>query len=89
MAGKTGTSQKYKSQNENLNTFISIFPSQNPKYVLLVTLDEPNILTGKKSRRTAGWTAAPIASEIIFRVAPFAASAYMALAEKLILGNMA
>jgi cell division protein FtsI (penicillin-binding protein 3) len=27
-------------------------------------------MTGQKSRRTAGWTAAPIASEIIYRVAP-------------------
>ena len=28
VGGKTGTSQNYQNKNENLNTFISIFPSQ-------------------------------------------------------------
>ena len=41
VGGKTGTSQNYKFKNQNLNTFISIFPSQEPKYVLLVMLENP------------------------------------------------
>ena len=40
VAGKTGTSMKYNS-NEKLNTFVSIFPASRPEYVLLVMLDEP------------------------------------------------
>jgi len=40
VAGKTGTSVKYNSQ-EKLNTFVSIFPASRPQYVLLVMLDEP------------------------------------------------
>jgi len=40
VAGKTGTAVKYNS-NEKLNTFVSLFPSNKPKYVLLVMLDEP------------------------------------------------
>ena len=32
VGGKTGTSQNYINKTENLNTFISIFPSQKPKY---------------------------------------------------------
>jgi len=40
VAGKTGTSIKYNS-NEKLNTFVSIFPASRPEYVLLVMLDEP------------------------------------------------
>ena len=28
---------------ENLNTFISIFPSQKPKYALLVMLENPQV----------------------------------------------
>jgi len=40
VGGKTGTSLKYKSD-QKLNTFVSLFPSSNPKYVLLVMLDEP------------------------------------------------
>ena len=40
VAGKTGTALKYNSK-EKLNTFVSIFPASEPKYVLLVMLDEP------------------------------------------------
>jgi cell division protein FtsI (penicillin-binding protein 3) len=40
VAGKTGTSVKYGSK-AKLNTFISLFPSIKPEYVLLVMLDEP------------------------------------------------
>ena len=40
VAGKTGTAKKYNSK-EKLNTFVSLFPSSQPKYVLLVMLDEP------------------------------------------------
>ncbi len=40
VAGKTGTAVKYNSK-EKLNTFVSLFPSTKPKYVLLVMLDEP------------------------------------------------
>ena len=40
VGGKTGTALKYKS-NAKLNTFVSVFPTSKPKYVLLVMLDEP------------------------------------------------
>ena len=39
VGGKTGTSQNMEIKNENLNSFISIFPSNNPKYVLFVMLE--------------------------------------------------
>ena len=75
VAGKTGTAKKVKPtggyyNKKNITTFASVFPAEAPKYVLLVTLDEPVVTTGLKSRRTAGWTAAPISSEIIYRAAP-------------------
>ena len=75
VAGKTGTAKKVKPtggyyNKKNITTFASVFPAEAPKYVLLVTLDEPVVITGLKSRRTAGWTAAPISSEIIYRAAP-------------------
>jgi cell division protein FtsI (penicillin-binding protein 3) len=38
--------------------------------VLIVTLDEPVETTGPIPRRTAGWTAVPVAAEITRRVAP-------------------
>lgn len=47
-----------------------MFPASNPQYVLIVTLDEPVDTTMSETRRTAGWTAVPVAAEIIRRVAP-------------------
>ena len=40
VGGKTGSSVKY-TNNEKLNTFVALFPTSRPKYVLLVMLDEP------------------------------------------------
>ena len=38
VGGKTGTHRIMEIRIENLNTFISVFPSKKPKYVLLVML---------------------------------------------------
>ncbi|MFZ7089464.1 peptidoglycan D,D-transpeptidase FtsI family protein [Primorskyibacter sp. 2E233] len=75
VGGKTGTSEKLKERggyykDKNINTFASMFPAHDPKYVLVVTLDEPVETSGKKPRRTAGWTAVPVAAEMIGRIAP-------------------
>ena len=75
VAGKTGTAEKPRKgggydSNKVINTFASIFPANDPKYVLIVTLDEPVETSGPKPRRTAGWTAVPVAAEIIRRIAP-------------------
>ncbi len=75
VAGKTGTADKPKStggyyDDKVVNTFASMFPASNPQYVLIVTLDEPQDDTLSETRRTAGWTAVPVAAEIIRRVAP-------------------
>ena len=75
VGGKTGTADKPKPQggyyeDKVIATFASVFPANDPKYVLVVTLDEPVDTTGKEPRRTAGWTAVPVAAEVIRRVAP-------------------
>lgn len=75
VAGKTGTADKPKPgggyyPDRVINTFASVFPASNPQYVLLVTMDEPEGSSGAEVRRTAGWTAVPVAAEIIKRVAP-------------------
>ncbi len=75
VAGKTGTADKPKPtggyyEDKVINTFASVFPAHDPKYVLVVTLDEPSENSGKKPRRTAGWTAVPVVAEIIGRIAP-------------------
>jgi len=51
-------------------TFAGAFPMSDPRYVLVVTLDEPEDTTGTEPRRTAGWTSVPVAAEIIRRIAP-------------------
>ena len=46
IAGKTGTAQKSikgKYSKKKVNTFASIFPISDPKYVLIVLLDEPKL----------------------------------------------
>ncbi len=75
VAGKTGTADKPRRtggyyDDKVITTFASVFPASDPKYVLVVTLDEPVDTMGTEPRRTAGWTAVPVAAEIIRRVAP-------------------
>ncbi|MFQ5622474.1 MAG: peptidoglycan D,D-transpeptidase FtsI family protein [Paracoccaceae bacterium] len=75
VGGKTGTADKPKPgggyyRHRVIATFASIFPALDPKYVLVVALDEPEERSGRKPRRTAGWTAVPVAAEIIRRIAP-------------------
>ncbi|GAA6162856.1 penicillin-binding protein 2 [Pelagimonas sp. KU-00592-HH] len=75
VAGKTGTADKPKPtggyyDDKVINTFASVFPAHDPKYVLIVTLDEPVETSGPEPRRTAGWTAVPVAAEMIGRIAP-------------------
>ena len=76
VAGKTGTADKAIEtgggyyEDRVISTFASAFPAHDPKYVLVVTMDEPELSTGIEPKRTAGWTAVPVAAEIITRVAP-------------------
>ncbi|WP_299826869.1 penicillin-binding protein 2 [uncultured Roseobacter sp.] len=75
VGGKTGTADKPRPQGgyyeeKVIATFASIFPAHDPRYVLIVTLDEAVDTTGEKPRRTAGWTAVPVAAEMIKRIAP-------------------
>ncbi|MCO4839266.1 MAG: penicillin-binding protein 2 [Rhodobacteraceae bacterium] len=75
VGGKTGTADKPKPtggyyEDKVIATFASMFPAHDPKYVLIVTLDEPVETSGDKPRRTAGWTAVPVAAEMIRRIAP-------------------
>ena len=83
VGGKTGTSQKYGDEDSNLNSFISIFPSQNPKYALLIMLENPQIATNliynyrglkiRGSRNEAGWNSVYVAGRIIKKIGPILA----------------
>ena len=84
VGGKTGTSKSYKDNNKNINTFISIFPHNEPKYVLLTILDNPKgaphlnyNYKGQKisniSRTEAGWNSVYVAGKIIEKIGPILA----------------
>lgn len=76
VGGKTGSADKPRidgrgyEKEKVLATFAATFPAHDPKYVLIVTLDEAVETSGSEPRRTAGWTAVPVAAEVIRRVAP-------------------
>jgi len=76
VGGKTGTADKPKERgggyykDKVIASFAALFPAHDPQYVLVVMLDEPVETSGAKPRRTAGWTAVPVAAEMIERVAP-------------------
>ncbi|WP_375691411.1 peptidoglycan D,D-transpeptidase FtsI family protein [Pseudooceanicola sp. LIPI14-2-Ac024] len=75
VAGKTGTADKPKPtggyyDDKVITTFATMFPAHAPEYVLVLSLDEPVETSGDEPRRTAGWTAVPVAAELIRRVAP-------------------
>jgi cell division protein FtsI (penicillin-binding protein 3) len=84
VAGKTGTAKNYANSKKNINTFISTFPSNKPKYVLLVILDDPKGAphliynyegkpTGNISRTEAGWNSVYVAGKIIEKIGPILA----------------
>ncbi len=84
VGGKTGTAKSYTNGNKNINTFISVFPTQKPNYVLLVILDDPKAAPqitynyrGHKiknvSRNEAGWNSVYTAGKIIQKIGPILA----------------
>ena len=83
VGGKTGTSQNYNFKDENLNTFISIFPFQKPKYVLLIMFENPQVAKNliydykgakiKAFRNEAGWNSVYVAGKIIEKIGPILA----------------
>jgi len=74
VGGKTGTAEKVEHgryvKDKVLCSFIGAFPMEQPKYAILVMLDEPQGLKETYNFSTAGWNAVPTAARIIERVAP-------------------
>ena len=93
VGGKTGTAQKIENgiyTKNKINTFVSVFPTNKPKYVFLVLLDEPKTNSeyvysyrdgsGIKYKgtpfNTAGWTTVEVAGKIIEKIGPILATKY-------------
>jgi len=75
VGGKTGTAEKvgagggYKRK-ALLSSFVGAFPMHDPRYVVLVMIDEPKGTKETYGFATGGWVAAPAVSRIIARAAP-------------------
>ena len=74
VGGKTGTSEKViggrYSKTKLLNSFTAVLPADNPRYLVLIMLDEPQAIEGTHGYATSGWNAAPVAGSVITRIAP-------------------
>ncbi len=74
IGGKTGTAQKLingrYSQSINLTSFAGVFPMDDPRYVIVVMLDEPKATPETYGFTTAGWNVAPVVSRTVSRIAP-------------------
>jgi cell division protein FtsI (penicillin-binding protein 3) len=74
VGGKTGTSEKVVggrySKTKLLTSFTAVMPSDQPRYLVLIMLDEPQPLPETHGYATSGWNAVPTAARVIARVAP-------------------
>ena len=93
VGGKTGTAQKSIGgvyTNKKINSFISVFPTSKPKFVLALMLDEPktnedyiyhyrdgsNIKYKGTPYNTAGWTTVEVTGQILEKIGPILATKY-------------
>ncbi len=71
--GKTGTAEKVVNgqyaSGLNLNIFTSAFPMDDPRYAMIILVDEPK-RENEQSGVTAGWNAGEVTGRIIQRAAP-------------------
>ena len=74
VGGKTGTAEKVSgkgyARKELLSSFIGVFPINDPRYLIMVSVDEPHGVKSSAGYATGGWVAAPAVSRIVQRMAP-------------------
>ena len=58
------------SKDRVLNSFTAVLPADDPRYLLLIMLDEPQPLPETHGFRTSGWNAVPTGGAVISRIAP-------------------
>jgi len=74
VGGKTGTAEKPGAgsyqENATLSSFVGVFPMDNPRYLVLIVLDEPVGTKETFNFSGGGWVAAPPVGRVIARIAP-------------------
>jgi cell division protein FtsI (penicillin-binding protein 3) len=74
VGGKTGSAEiavngRYV-EHKLRTSFCAVFPISNPRYLVFVMLDEPHGTKATFGFALAGYTAAPLAGQVIARIAP-------------------
>jgi cell division protein FtsI (penicillin-binding protein 3) len=94
VGGKTGTSEKVVmgkySKTKVLTAFTAVLPADQPRYALLIMLDEPQASAETHGYATSGWNAVPVGGAVIARIAPLLGMEpryELAPSDKLILAN--
>jgi cell division protein FtsI (penicillin-binding protein 3) len=74
IGGKTGTADKVingrYSKNKVLTDFIAVLPADQPRYLVLIMLDEPHATPETHGFTTSGWNAVPVGGAVVSRIAP-------------------
>lgn len=74
IGGKTGTAEKivggHYTSAAVITSFAGVFPMDEPRYVIIVMLDEPKATPETFGFHTAGWNVAPVVSKTVSRIAP-------------------
>jgi len=73
VGGKTGTAEKIKNgryvKDSLVSSFVGIFPSNAPRYLVFAMLDEPKGTADTYGFASGGWTAAPVVKRTVLRAA--------------------
>ncbi|MCK5041585.1 MAG: penicillin-binding protein 2, partial [Sphingomonadales bacterium] len=74
VGGKTGTAEKsdvggYR-EDALMSSFMGAFPMDAPRYLVLISVDEPKGIAETYNFSSAGWVAAPTVRNIVARIAP-------------------
>ena len=74
LGGKTGTAEKASgggyARHSLVSTFAGVFPMDDPKYVIVMMLDEPKGTADTFGYATAGWVVGPAINKALPRVGP-------------------
>ncbi|MDD3021411.1 MAG: penicillin-binding protein 2 [Alphaproteobacteria bacterium] len=72
IGGKTGTAQKNVrgryDNDKRIAVFVGAFPINNPRYAVLIMVDEPHPNKGSYGYATAGWVSAPAVARVVSSV---------------------
>jgi cell division protein FtsI (penicillin-binding protein 3) len=73
VGGKTGTAEKVTGRryaiHSLLSSFLGVFPVNDPRFLVLVSIDEPHGNAKSFGFATGGWVAAPAVKHIVERMA--------------------